>query len=237
MRSNNSELTATGTSRLDPGGDAAGILGCLDRLEAQLRRAYLESTRTLVAAVEARDAFTHEHSARVTQICRGIGRHMRVPTAEIERIATAAQLHDIGKIGVPDAILNNPGPLTDTEFAIVRRHPSIGVQILGHTTYLRNELPYILHHHERVDGGGYPYGLKGAQIPFGARLLAVADALDAMLSQRSYKAPLTLAQARMELVFSRGRQFDADVVDGTLSWLDDVDDALAVRMRTGAMAT
>lgn len=212
------------------------MLRCLSLLESQLRRSYLESTRALVAAVEARDAFTHRHSARVSEFCRCIADRMRLSPAHTECVATAARLHDIGKIGVPDAILNKPAALNADEFAIVKRHPAIGVEILGHTTYLRRELPLILHHHERVDGSGYPHGLRGDEIPVGARILAVADALETMLTRRSYKPPMSLDQARCELSRCRCRQFDSRVVDATNTWLDDDSDEHAVRLRSAITA-
>lgn len=193
----------------------------VEMMDTHLRRSYLESTRALVAAVEAKDAFTERHSSRVARYSRLIAARLGLSRSHIESIATSAMLHDIGKIGVPDAILNKPGPLREAEFDIVRRHPNIAIEILGHTTFLNEELPYILHHHERYDGTGYPAGLAGEQIPLGARVLAVADSLDAMLSTRSYKPPLTLRRAKMELVRCKGQQFDPKVIDATLAWLED----------------
>jgi HD-GYP domain-containing protein (c-di-GMP phosphodiesterase class II) len=197
----------------------------LDEMSRQLRRSYLESTRALVAAVEARDPYWKAHSSTVAQYARNIAQRLNLSEVEIQSIETAAMLHDIGKIGVPDAILNKSGPLTDEEFEVVKRHPAIGVGILGHTTYLKKELPLILHHHERHDGAGYPAGLAGEQIPLGARVLNVADALDTMLSRRSYKSPMTPGQARRELLRCRGGQFDPRVVDAALRWLDETNEA------------
>lgn len=198
----------------------------LDRMGNALRRSYLESTRALVAAVEAKDSFTERHSARVSTYARQIGARMGLDDECLGSLETAAMLHDIGKIGVPDAILNKPGALTEEEFALVRKHPSIAVEILGHTTYLAAELPVILHHHERYDGMGYPAGLSGDRIPLGARIINVADSLDTMLTRRSYKGSVSLREARMELVRCRGKQFDPGVVDAALAWLDDAAAAL-----------
>ena len=200
---------------------SATMADWVEMMDTHLRRSYLESTRALVAAVEAKDAFTERHSSRVARYCRLIAERLGLSRSHTESIATSAMLHDIGKIGVPDAILNKPGPLREAEFDIVRRHPSIAIEILGHTTFLNEELPYILHHHERYDGTGYPAGLAGEQIPLGARILAVADSLDAMLSTRSYKAPLTLRRAKIELVRCKGKQFDPKVIDATMAWLED----------------
>ncbi|NOX58665.1 MAG: HD-GYP domain-containing protein [Planctomycetes bacterium] len=202
-------------------GDSLKVLG------EQLRRSYLESTRALVAAVEARDPYTHDHSLRVSGFAVGIARRMGLDARETERIEIAAKLHDIGKIGIPDAILQKTDRLLPQEFEIVRQHPEIGVEILGHTTHLKRELPLILHHHERFDGGGYPAGLVGEQIPIGARILAVADALDAMLSRRAYRPALSMAEAKEEMRRNRGAQFDPAVVDVLLEWLEETDGQVA----------
>jgi HD-GYP domain-containing protein (c-di-GMP phosphodiesterase class II) len=199
----------------------------LSALGRQLRQVCLETTRALVATVEAKDPFTKRHSLRVSRYAREIALWMGLPSEKIACVETAGVLHDIGKIGIPDVILNKPGPLLDGEFAVVRTHPGIGTDILGHTTYLEHELPLIRHHHERYDGRGYPDGLAGDAIPLGARVLHVADSLDAMLSRRAYKAPLTPAQARMELVMCAGKQFDPAVVEATLAWIDSSTDVLA----------
>ena len=200
---------------------ASEVSRWLDLLSAQLRQAYLESTRALVATVEAKDRFTERHSSRVSRYSRQIAVRMGLPREDVACVTTAARLHDIGKIGVPDAILNKPGPLTEAELESVRRHPTIAFEILGHTTFLEKELPLILHHHERYDGCGYPAGLAGEQIPLGARILNLADSLDAMLSRRSYKAPLSPPRARMELQYCSGRQFDPAVVEAALKWMDE----------------
>jgi len=199
----------------------------LDLMDAQLRQAYLESTRALVATVEAKDCFTKQHSARVSRFSRQIALRLGLSRADVVSIVTAARLHDIGKIGVPDAILNKLGPLTKEEWAVIRRHPSVAFEILGHTTFLKREAPLILHHHERHDGTGYPSGLAGEQIPLGARILNVADSLDAMISRRSYKEALSLPRAGMELRYCSGRQFDPVVVEATLDWLEETGDAVA----------
>lgn len=201
----------------------ANLNDSLQMLGEQLRRSYLESTRALVAAVEARDPYTHDHSQRVSHYAKGIAMRLGLNLHEVSRIETAAILHDIGKIGIPDAILQKTDRLLPEEFGIVRRHPTIGVKILGHTTYLKKELPLILHHHERYDGSGYPAGLVGEQIPIGARILAVADALDAMLSRRAYRAALSMQETKEELKRHRGTQFDPAVVDVLLDWLEEMD--------------
>jgi len=181
----------------------------------------LESTRAMVAAVDARDPYTRAHSVSVAAYAVAIGRRMGLSAEAVESLRKAALLHDVGKIGVPDAILTKPGPLTPDEFAAVKRHPEIAIEILGHLSVLADQLPLILHHHERYDGRGYPSGLVGEGIPIGARILAVADALDTMLSQRTYKPAYNVDQVRAELIACSGRQFDPAVVQATLALLDE----------------
>ena len=185
----------------------------LATLRDRVQFACLEFTYALAAAVEAKDSYTERHSLNVRSYCSRIARRLAVSPDELETVEIAAVLHDVGKIGVPDAILAKPGPLTPHEFEIIQQHPVIGVGILRNVTLLQRVLPAILHHHERWDGGGYPAGLAGERIPRAARILHVADALDAMLSRRVYKPPLSPQQARAELTDQRGRQFDPQVVD------------------------
>jgi diguanylate cyclase (GGDEF)-like protein len=186
----------------------------------QLKRTYLESTRALVGAVEAKDPHTRRHSMTVSDYAESLGTRLRLPASQIESLKVAAILHDVGKIGVPDAILQKPGPLTDEEYDAVKQHPQTALQILGQASFLSSELPLILHHHERYDGGGYPAGLAGDEIPFGARILAVADSLDAMFSRRSYKAGLTVDRVRRELHRCAGTQWDPAAVEAAAGFLD-----------------
>jgi diguanylate cyclase (GGDEF)-like protein/putative nucleotidyltransferase with HDIG domain len=193
----------------------------IERIHQQLRYTYVESTRALVAAVEAKDPYTREHSLSVSSYAEAIGKRMKLPASMLETLRAAALLHDMGKIGVPDAILTKPGPLTPEEWGVIRKHPQTGLEILGHVSFLAEERPLILHHHERYDGQGYPGGLCGDRIPIGARVLAVADALDAMFSPRSYKQAYDLDRVRAELAAGAGRQFDPAVAEATLEWLQD----------------
>lgn len=186
------------------------------RLREQVRSTQLESTQALVAAIDARDPYTRLHSLTVSLYADWIGRRMDLPLPMLDALRAASLLHDVGKIGVPDAILTKPGPLTEEEFAIVRRHPQIALDILAGVSFLNDERPLILHHHERFDGGGYPAGLAGDSIPIGARILAVADALDTMLTPRAYKKAYDTARVRNELFTARGRQFDPAVTDTAL---------------------
>lgn len=192
----------------------------LDCFRRRLNDTYVEAIRALVAAVEAKDPFTRAHSATVATHAEAMAKRMNLTSAETDTIRAAALLHDVGKIGVPDAILTKPGPLTDAEYAIVKRHPETALVILGHISFLAKERPLILHHHERFDGDGYPDGLAGEQIPLGARVLAIADAIDAMFSPRSYKPAYDLQRVRGELAACAGKQFDPDVTEVALDWLD-----------------
>jgi HD-GYP domain-containing protein (c-di-GMP phosphodiesterase class II) len=198
-----------------------------------LRRLYLESTRALVAAVEAKDACTEKHSVIVSEYCERLGVRLGMSREEIVTLKTAAILHDIGKIGIPDSILLKPGPLTASEFSVVRRHPERALQILGHASFLKGELPLILHHHERYDGSGYPGGLIGDAIPLGARVLAVADATEAMLSLRGYKPSYDVERVQRELALGAGVQFDPDVASVAIDWLDACPDDVIVRRALG----
>ena len=187
----------------------------------QLRNAYLESTKALVAAVEARDPWTQEHSRTVSAYAEAIGRKLHLEEPMLEILRAASLLHDVGKIGVPDAILTKPGPLTQDEFKTIQHHPVTALEILSPISFLSEERPIILHHHERYDGKGYPNGLAGENIPLGARILAVADALDTMLSPRTYKEPYPVDRVRSELAQQAGKQFDPHIIEETLALLDE----------------
>jgi diguanylate cyclase (GGDEF)-like protein/putative nucleotidyltransferase with HDIG domain len=193
----------------------------VDRLRHHLRSTYVESTMALVAAAEAKDPCTQSHSLTVADYAEGFGKRMRLPARMIEALRVAALLHDIGKIGVPDSILTKPGPLSGEEFDVVKKHPETALDILSHVSFLTDVKPMILHHHERFDGTGYPAGLKGDQIPIGARVLCVADAVDTMRSPRSYKKPYTLEKIRNELMTCSGTQFDPVVAQVAIEWLDE----------------
>lgn len=196
----------------------------LERIREQLRSTDAESTKALIAAVDARDSYTREHSLSVAVYAERIARRLGWSDAPVASLRQAALLHDVGKIGVPDAILTKPGPLTAEEFEAIKRHPQIALDILGHLSFLGEELAFILHHHERYDGGGYPAGLSGSRIPMGARILAVADSLDTMFSPRTYKPAYSADHVRAELIAESGRQFDPQAVRVTLAWLDESGD-------------
>lgn len=197
------------------------------RLRQHLRCTYLESIQALVAAVEARDPYTRAHSLTVATYAEAIGRRIGLRGAMLEAVHSAGLLHDVGKLAVPEAILTKPGPLTPDEFELVKRHPTTAMDILRQVSFLNAEKPMILHHHERFDGTGYPSGLVGDRIPIGARVVAFADALDTMLSPRTYKPAYDLPRVRHELAVGSGRQFDPVIVDAATRWLDEEPDFFA----------
>jgi HD-GYP domain-containing protein (c-di-GMP phosphodiesterase class II) len=148
---------------------------------------HAESIAALTAAVEAKDENTKGHNARVAELAVLIGRAMELPTDKLRTLARAGLLHDVGKIGIPDAILNKPGPLDPDEWTAIKRHPALGRDILLRVPSLRREADIVIAHHERIDGSGYPHGLRGEQIPLEARILAVADTYDVLISDRPYR--------------------------------------------------
>ncbi|HKY51714.1 MAG TPA: GAF domain-containing protein [Candidatus Limnocylindria bacterium] len=183
---------------------------------AQMRELYLASVKALAAAVDARDPYTRSHSARVAALARTIGDEMRLSADQLRRVQLGALLHDIGKIGVPDAILNKPGPLTPDEWVLMRTHPAVGGSILAAVEPLRDLVPIVTTHHERFDGAGYPEKLAGESVPIEAYVVAAADAFEVIVSRRAYKQAQSVEFACSELVRCRGTQFHPDVVDAFL---------------------
>ncbi|MBJ7472314.1 MAG: HD-GYP domain-containing protein [Solirubrobacteraceae bacterium] len=179
-----------------------------DRVE---RRARVVATVGLARALDLRDASTADHSETVSAHAVGMARVLGLSPRQIERIALAGLLHDVGKIGIPDAVLLKPGKLTDAEWIMMRRHPEVGAQMLDSAT-LSDVRRWVLAHHERPDGTGYPFGLSGEDIPLEARILAVADAFEAMTANRPYRAGMPRADAVAELHRCSGTQFDPAVV-------------------------
>jgi diguanylate cyclase (GGDEF)-like protein len=186
------------------------------RLHALVERANLATIETLAAAIEARDPYTRGHIERVGQCAVAIAADLGVPAEQWEILRLAARLHDIGKIGISDAILKKPGPLTPEEYEAIKAHSRIGHDMLRSVPFLQTQLPIILHHHEHLDGSGYPSGLHGEAIPLAARILLVADALDAMTSDRVYRKALPLEEAVRRLRRASGKQFDARIVEAAL---------------------
>jgi putative nucleotidyltransferase with HDIG domain len=185
-------------------------------LQEQIRardEAYFRNLEALARAIDARDPYTFEHSARVAAIGLEIAQGMRLPEADLVVLRRAGLLHDVGKIGVSDKVLAKPGPLNDEEWASIRRHPLIGYDMLKDVPFLQPSLDPIRHHHERWDGEGYPDGLKGASISQLARIVTLADAFDAMTSDRPYRKGFSFEFAARSIANEAGRQFDPAVVE------------------------
>jgi HD-GYP domain-containing protein (c-di-GMP phosphodiesterase class II) len=178
----------------------------------ELRRSYRNTVRALANAVEARDAYTGKHAERVTAFGLELARALGLPDEGWAQMEFGFLLHDIGKVAVPDAILFKTSRLTDEEYALITLHPTVGAEILRDVDFLGEGKLVVRHHHERWDGTGYPDGLAGDQIPVAARVFAVADALDALTTDRPYRPASSFADARAEIRRSAGSQFDPDVV-------------------------
>jgi ribonuclease P protein subunit RPR2 len=184
-----------------------------ERVRAQeLRRSYMATVRALSNAVEARDSYTGKHAERVAAYGMELAGVAGLNIADSPQIEFGFLLHDIGKVAVPDAILFKSSSLTEEEYALVRRHPMIGSQILRDIDFLGEGKLVVRHHHERWDGTGYPDGLRGEAIPFAARVFAVADALDALTTDRPYRPAVSFPRAREEIRNGAGTQFDPTVV-------------------------
>ncbi|MFA4984329.1 MAG: HD domain-containing phosphohydrolase [Candidatus Omnitrophota bacterium] len=192
-----------------------------ERLNKSAEETYLETISALAMAVEARDPNSRGHSDRVSQYAVKIARKLNLDAELINDIKDSGELHDVGKIGISDSILKKPGPLTPDEWQVMRRHPIIGEGIVKPLHSLSRLCGIIRHHHEAMDGSGYPDGLKGEEIPLGARILSVADSFDAMTADRTYRKALTIEEARKELVKYTGIRYDKKVVDAMLNIISD----------------
>ncbi len=182
----------------------------------QIERLFLDGLSALAAAIEARDRYTGGHLDRVSRYALATGHEMRLDEERLRVLWLGSLFHDVGKLAIPDAILNKPGPLTDEEYAEMKRHPELGVSIVERISFLLPAAMAILHHQERWDGGGYPRGLSGEDICMEGRILAVADAFDAMLTDRPYRRARPEEQAIAELQRCAGTQFDPDVIEAFL---------------------
>ena len=187
-----------------------------------LEASALEAVESLNATVDAKDPYTAGHSQRVQRIAVAIGEELGLERERLEVLRFAGLFHDIGKIGVPDAILMKPDRLTELEFELVKRHPEDGARIAGRIRRLEPAVPAILHHHERWDGNGYPHGLCGGGIPLEAAIVGLADAVDAMTTDRPYSYARTLDEATEEVVRNRGTQFAPAVVDAFVALVERV---------------
>ncbi|MDO9491292.1 HD-GYP domain-containing protein [Acetobacterium sp.] len=185
-------------------------------IELSLKRlddAYLNTVFALSNAVDARDPYTAGHSERVSKIAMLLSRELKLTEENLKILEYAGLFHDIGKIGIPDHILNKNGKLTDEEYEVIKKHPVIGINILSNVGFLAETLPIIRHHHERFSGNGYPCGIKGEEIPLGSRILAIADTYDAMTTDRPYRQRFSHDNAVAEIQKNSVTQFDNKLVD------------------------
>ncbi len=205
------------------------------RLYSKLKHQNIQTIAALAAAIDARDPYTKGHSEQVMRYAVRLAQCIGQPEAWIERLRYGALLHDVGKIGVPDAILLKPGRLTDAEFEIMKQHPITGARIVA--SVLREVCEMIRHHHEHYDGSGYPDGLAGEAIPLESRVLAVADAFDAMTSERAYRKGMSPQQALQILRMGRHRQWQADLVDLFIDLIEREGEELLLAKGRPAQAT
>lgn len=189
-----------------------------ERLDTE-RNLMLASIASLISALEARDAYTRGHSEAVANILTNVASRMDIGKQELETITIGGKLHDIGKIGIRDDILLKPGPLTDREYDIIKQHPVIGANILKPIPSLADIIPIVFLHHERMDGKGYPLGLKGTEIPFWARMTAVADTYAALTSKRPYKTIVPQERALEIITEVRGTQLCPECIDYFMEWV------------------
>jgi putative nucleotidyltransferase with HDIG domain len=201
--------------------------------EAETRSAYVGAIRALALALDARDPYTAGHSERVSALSVAVGRQMQLPDDQLDVLRLGALLHDIGKIGISDAVLRKPGALTPDEFEVIQEHPAVGARILRSVPFLAPHLAIVELHHERPDGHGYPHRLRGDEIPLLARIVHVADAFDAITSARAYRPARGSADALRELWRHAGSQFDAEAVQALAAAIPTIELAATDEARTG----
>lgn len=201
-------------------GRHAGIALENQRLHCALGEAFVTTVAVLADAVEAKDPYTRGHCESVSSLAARVAERMDWDKDALDQIRYAALLHDVGKLGVPDGILLKPTPLSPEEYKVVQTHVSIGRDLVSRVPILQPIMPFVYFHHERWDGGGYPEGLSGENIPLGARIIGVVDALDAMITQRPYREPISLQDASAELKRCAGTQFDPGVVQHLMQVLE-----------------
>ncbi len=206
-------LIESGIKSIDQMNEIKKINEKLSETNEKLEEAYLSTIQTLRYTVEAKDTYTRGHSDRVSQYSVLIGKHLGLSDKELHDLEIGGLFHDIGKIGVPDSILRKESKLTDDEYSEIKNHPAIGEHILSSATIFKDIIPIVKHHHEKYDGTGYPGKLKGEEIPYLARIAAIADTFDAMTSKRSYRDALPMDVVVSEFERCRGTQFDPQLDD------------------------
>ena len=185
----------------------------IKKVRNNLIKHYDDTVKGLILTIDAKDHYTYNHSNRVAALSKSIAEALNVTGKTLKEIEDAAKIHDIGKIGIEKNILNKEGDLTFDEYEEVKKHTSIGVRIVQEIKFLEDAVPVIKHHHERYDGEGYPEGVRGDDIPLSARIVVVADAIDAMMSARPYRSALPMDKVRQELSDNAGTQFDPGIVN------------------------
>ena len=207
------EFTSGDIDMLRALSESAGIAIENARLFKDLQESYVSTVRLLVSRIEEKDPYTHGHTERVARYAVALARELGFPAEEIQRIQFGAFLHDIGKVHTQDEVLHKPGALTDEEWRMVKAHPVRGAEMIRGVKFLERVVDMVRHHHERVDGRGYPDGLKGDEISTAAKIVNVADAFDAMTTDRPYRAGMTVEQAIAQMQEKSGSQFAAEIVE------------------------
>jgi putative nucleotidyltransferase with HDIG domain len=183
------------------------------KLYVDMRKIYIDTVKSLSQAVEAKDPYTNGHSMRVRRYSCRMAERLGLSEKRIENLRIAAELHDIGKIGIEEGILNKPGRLTDDEYDKIKQHPEIGVKIIKDISFLKEASKIILNHHERYDGAGYPQGRKNGDIMLESQILSLADVFDALTSERPYRSAMTVEEALQIIENGRGSQFEYKLAD------------------------
>lgn len=203
------------------------------KLFVRLEEAYLSSIKSLAKTLEFKDEYTYGHGERVARICMNIGKRMGMEEKALKILNNAALLHDIGKIGVVESVLNKKSGLDSKEWSKIKQHPVVGEEILRPISSLKEECRIVRHHHEREDGRGYPDGLYGSKLCLSEKIIIVADAFDAMNSKRAYRSPLDLSEIKQELTANKGSQFDEEVVDAFIEFAVSEASTLVQMAKTG----
>lgn len=231
----NGEFGSNDVSLLE---DAAALLSTQAdnmHLLLQSNELFMGTLRAMSSTIDARDPYTQGHSERVARLSHDLAEILGLPDQACHEIYLSGILHDIGKIGIPDSVLLKPGKLTDEEFDVIKQHPTIGHRIVKRLGQLEFTLPGVLHHHERWDGNGYPHGLRGNSIPLMARIMAVADAFDAMTSCRPYRKAMPTEKACSILYGGAGEQWDAEIVECFKKWISTQDIAAVADEETNSI--
>ena len=208
-----SSLTSVDSKLCDSLANTLAIFVENRMLYEDMHAMFLGTLHALTSAIDAKDSYTHGHTERVANLAHMLAEAANLDAQTVERVYISGLLHDVGKIGVPEAVLCKPGKLTDEEFELIKMHPEIGARILQDIRHMGDLLPGVLYHHERWDGSGYPRGLAGYDIPLLGRVIGLADAFDAMISTRTYRSAMKLDEVLAEIRRCRGQQFDPELAD------------------------